>query len=298
MVTSPPMRSSAWPISPIPSSAHWVKANVAFPNGMVDRITPATTDRERQISNDEFGVEDNWPVFGEPFKQWVLEDNFPAGRPALETVGVQFVEDVSPFELMKIRILNGGHATIAYPAGLMDIHFVHEAMENDLVRGFLQKLEQDEIIPTVPPVPGTDLGDYFKLIDKRFSNPKIGDTVRRLCLDGSNRQPKFIIPTIADRLKAGKGVDGLALESALWCRYCFGTTDSGAVIEPNDPNWDRLVATSKKAKDDPAAWLAMEDIYGDVGKSPVFAKAFAAALGALWANGTQATLKRYIGGAA
>ena len=265
---------------------------------MVDRITPATTDRERQILKDEFGVEDNWPVFGEPFKQWVLEDNFPAGRPALETVGVQFVDDVSPFELMKIRILNGGHATIAYPAGLMDIHFVHEAMENDLVRGFLQKLEQDEIIPTVPPVPDTDLGDYFKLIDKRFSNPKIGDTIRRLCLDGSNRQPKFIIPTIADRLKAGKGVDGLALESALWCRYCFGTTDSGAVIEPNDPNWDRLVTTSKKAKDSPGAWLAMEDIYGGVGKSAVFAQAFAAALGALWANGTQATLKRYIGGAA
>jgi len=276
----------------------WVKANVAFPNGMVDRITPATTDRERQILKDEFGVEDNWPVFGEPFKQWVLEDNFPAGRPALETVGVQFVDDVSPFELMKIRILNGGHATIAYPAGLMDIHFVHEAMENDLVRGFLQKLEQDEIIPTVPPVPDADLGDYFKLIDKRFSNPKIGDTIRRLCLDGSNRQPKFIIPTIADRLKAGKGVEGLALESALWCRYCFGTTDSGAVIEPNDPNWDRLVTTSKKAKDSPGAWLAMEDIYGGVGKSAVFAQAFAAALGALWANGTQATLKRYIGGAA
>ena len=253
-----------------PELGAWVKKNVAFPNGMVDRITPATTDRERKILRDEFGVEDNWPVFGEPFKQWVLEDNFPAGRPALETVGVQFVADVSPFELMKIRILNGGHATIAYPAGLMDIHFVHEAMENPLVRGFLGKLEKDEIIPTVPPVPDTDLGDYFKLIDKRFSNPKIGDTIRRLCLDGSNRQPKFIIPTIADRLKAGKSVDGLALESALWCRYCFGTTDSGAVIEPNDPNWDRLVAASKKAKANPAAWLAMEDIYGDVGKSRCF----------------------------
>ena len=93
------------------------------------------------------------------------------------------------------------------------------------------------------------LEDYYQLIEQRFSNPKIGDTIRRLCLDGSNRQPKFIIPTIADRLKAGKGVAGLALESALWCRYCFGTTDSGAVIEPNDPNWERLQATAKAAKD-------------------------------------------------
>jgi mannitol 2-dehydrogenase len=136
-----------------PEFAAWIKANVAFPNGMVDRITPATTDRERQILREQFAVEDNWPVFGEPFKQWVLEDNFPAGRPALETVGVQFAKDVSPFELMKIRILNGGHAAIAYPGGLLDIHFVHEAMEHPLVRGFLAKLERDEIIPTVPPVP-------------------------------------------------------------------------------------------------------------------------------------------------
>ena len=178
---------------------------------------------------------------------------------------MQFVDDVAPFELMKIRILNGGHATIAYPAGLMDIHFVHEAMADPLVRGFLAKLEREEIIPTVPPVPGVDLDDYFELIERRFANPKIGDTIRRLCLDGSNRQPKFILPSIADRLTAGEGIDGLALESALWCRYCSGTTDSGAVIEPNDPNWDRLQAPRKAAKDDPAAWLAMADIYGDVG---------------------------------
>ncbi len=261
--------------------ANWVSEHVAFPNGMVDRITPATSDRERGILSKEFGLEDNWPVFCEPFRQWVLEDHFTDGRPALEKVGVQFVKDVAPFELMKIRILNGGHATIAYPAGLMDIHFVHEAMQEPLVAGFLDKLERDEIIPTVPPVPGVVLEEYFGLIGRRFSNPTIGDTIRRLCLDGSNRQPKFIIPTIADRLKAGKGIDGLALESALWCRYCFGTTDSGAVIEPNDPSWERLQATAKAAKADPAAWLAMADIYGEVGKSAVFAEAFGRHLKAL-----------------
>ncbi|MDX8498376.1 mannitol dehydrogenase family protein [Mesorhizobium sp. VK4C] len=276
--------------------ANWVRDNVAFPNGMVDRITPATTDRERAILASDFGLEDNWPVFCEPFKQWVLEDHFTAGRPPLEKAGVQFVRDVSPYELMKIRILNGGHAAIAYPAGLMDIHFVHEAMQEPLLRGFLAKLERDEIIPTVPPVPDTVLEDYYQLIERRFSNPKIGDTIRRLCLDGSNRQPKFIIPTIADRLKAGKGFAGLALESALWCRYCFGTTDSGAVIEPNDPSWDRMQATAKAAKDKPGAWLAMDDIYGDVGRSPVFTQAFAHALDALWANGARETLTRYLAG--
>ena len=135
--------------------AGWVSDNVAFPNAMVDRITPATSDRERAILAKEFGLEDNWPVFCEPFRQWVLEDKFTDGRPALEKVGVQFVDDVSPFELMKIRILNGGHAAIAYPSGLLDIHFVHEGMQEPLVSDFLNKVEQDEIIPTVPPVPGT-----------------------------------------------------------------------------------------------------------------------------------------------
>ena len=255
-----------------PELANWVKANVAFPNGMVDRITPATSDRERAMLEKDFGLQDHWPVFCEGFKQWVLEDNFPAGRPALEKVGVQFVKDVSPFELMKIRILNGGHAVIAYPAALMDIHFVHEAMEDQLVMGFLDKIEQDEIIPTVPPVPDTDIHDYFKLIVRRFSNPKIGDTIPRLCLDGSNRQPKFIIPTIADRLKAGKGVTGLALESALWCRYCFGETDCGKPIAPNDPSaWDRLQAASKRRRGNSSAWLAMHDIYGDTARPQRFA---------------------------
>lgn len=281
-----------------PAFAAWIEANVAFPNGMVDRITPATTDRERDILGRQFGVEDAWPVFCEPFRQWVLEDRFTAGRPALEKAGVQFVDDVSPFELMKIRILNGGHATIAYPAGLMDIHFVHEAMQDPLIRAFLAKLERDEIIPTVPPVPGTDLDDYFELIERRFSNTKIGDTIRRLCLDGSNRQPKFIIPTIADRLKVGAGIEGLALESALWCRYCAGTTDSGTTIEPNDPNWQRMTDRAAAAKADPSAWLAMEDIYGEVGRSPVFAAAFAQSLAALWRDGTRKTLSRYVSGEA
>ena len=276
--------------------AGWIERSIAFPNGMVARITPATGDRERAILAETFGVEDEWPVFCETFRQWVLEDNFPAGRPALEKVGVQFVTDVSPYELMKIRMLNGGHAVIAYPAGLMDIEFVHEAMENPLVRGFLRKVEREEIIPAVPPVPDTDLADYYALIETRFANPKIGDTVRRLCLDGSNRQPKFIVPTIADRLKSGQDVAGLALESALWCRYCFGETESGQTIAPNDPSWDRLQMASRMARTDPSAWLAMDDIYGAVGNSPVFRQTFAGWLRNLWNDGTETVLRRYIAG--
>lgn len=279
-----------------PRLADWVRTSVAFPNGMVDRITPATSTREKTLLAEDFGIEDGWPVFCESFKQWVLEDNFPSGRPPLEKVGVQFVPDVAPYEHMKIRILNGGHATIAYPAGLMDIHFVHEAMAHPLVSAFLRKVETDEIVPIVPPVPDTDLNHYLALCEQRFANPKIGDTIRRLALDGSNRQPKFIIPSALDRVRAGHSVQGLALVSALWCRYCFGTTDSGADIAPNDPAWDRLTAQSARARQTPGAWLEMSDIYGPLGADPSFRTAFSTALDALWTLGTAPTLELYLAG--
>ena len=274
--------------------AEWVKSYVAFPNGMVDRITPATSDRERKVCLDEFGVEDQWPVFCEEFKQWVVEDNFPLGRPDWEKVGAEFVRDVTPWEYMKIRILNGGHAVIAYIGGLLDIHFVHEAMETPLIRNYLKKVTDEEIRPTVHPVPGTNLQNYQKLIERRFANPKIGDTIRRLCLDGSNRQPKFIVPPIADRLKQGLPIHGLALESALWCRYCFGVTDSGKVIEPNDPNWPTLQAKAKLANADPQVWLDMTEIYGEVGRHLTMQQLFAGYLKAIWEHGTEQTVKSYL----
>ena len=279
-----------------PALARWIKTEVAFPNSMVDRITPATSDRERRMLKDEFGIEDASPVFCEEFRQWVMEDHFPAGRPALERVGVQFTADVAPFELMKIRILNGGHATIGYPAALLDIHFVHEAMEDKQIRAYLEKLTREEIIPAVPPPPGVDLEDYRCLIERRFSNPKIGDTNSRLCLDGSNRQPKFILPTVADRLAAGQSFKGLALVSALWCRYCAGATESGQAIAPNDPNWASLQVAAKSARQEPKAFLAMRDIFGGLADDSRYSKAFTDALGMLWSKGVRATLADYLAG--
>ena len=279
-----------------PALADWIQANVAFPNGMVDRITPATGPRERDMAA-AFGLVDPVPVTCEPFRQWVLEDNFPQGRPPLEAVGVTLTPHVHAFEMMKIRILNGGHATIAYPGGLMDIEYVHQAMAHPLILGFLNKVETEEIIPYVPPVPDTDIADYYRLIVQRFSNPEVADTERRLCLDGSNRQPKFIIPSLRDALAAGGKIEGLALVSALWCRYCYGTTDSGTPIPANDPNWDYLQAQSKAAKETPVVWLQMKPIYGDLNRDLRFVAAFTRALNALWDRGTAAVLRDYIGAA-
>ena len=277
-----------------PSLAQWIRAHVDFPNAMVDRITPATSERERLLLQQSFGIDDARPVFCEGFRQWVLEDKFTHGRPALEKVGVTFVADVRPYELMKIRILNGGHAAIAYPSGLLDIRFVHEAMEDPLLRGFLSRLLDREIIPVVPPVPETDLHDYKKLIETRFANPKIGDTIRRLCLDGSNRQPKFILPSVADRLRAGLDIEGLALVAAFWCRYCHGETESGTPIEANDPDWGRLHALARTSRDNPEAWLGMRDIFGDIGAHKGYAAAFCDALQRVWRHGTRAVLSAYI----
>lgn len=279
------------------ADAAWIRDSVAFPNGMVDRITPATTQRERDRLLEDFGIEDRRPVFCEDFRQWVLEDWFPAGRPRLEEVGVHFVGDVAPFELMKLRILNGGHAALAYPAALLGIRFVHEAMQDPQIAGFLSRLLDEEVVPLVPPVPGTELGAYKRTVERRLANPTIGDTIGRLCRDGSNRQPKFILPTLRDALAAGRGIDGLVLVCALWCRYCHGESESGAPVAGEDPVWPRLRERARMAKAEPAAWLGMRDIYGSLAEEPRFSAAFDAALRAIWAEGTRAVLARYCAGA-
>lgn len=277
-----------------PELAEWIKANVAFPNGMVDRITPATGPREKAMAA-SFGLADDpVPVTCEPFRQWVVEDKFPQGRPPFEEVGVTFTDQVHAYEMMKIRILNGGHAVIAYPGGLLDVEYVHEAMAHPLVLGFLDKVEKEEIIPYVSPVPNTELDAYYTLIRDRFANPEVADTERRLCFDGSNRQPKFIVPSLRDALEKGGKIDGLSLESALWCRYCFGTTDSGIEIAANDPNWDKLTNLSKAARSNPQIWLDQRDVYGELGQNSSFRAAFAAHLNRIWEVGVKRAMMEYL----
>ncbi|SEA51012.1 mannitol dehydrogenase family protein [Rubrimonas cliftonensis] len=274
--------------------ADWVEAEVAFPDAMVDRITPATGERERRLCRERHGVDDAWPVFCEDFTQWVIEDRFPLGRPPLEQAGVLFTPDVGTWELMKLRILNGGHAAIAYPGGLLGIEFVHEAMAEPLIAGYLEKLTREEIIPVTPTPPGQSLEAYRALIASRFANPAIGDTVRRLCLDGSNRQPKFIVPAVRDRLAAGAPVEGLALVSALWRRYCAGRDETGGAIAPNDPRWESLSALA--ARPDPLDWLGMGEVYGEVGRAAPFRDAFARWAARIEVEGVRSALSGWLRG--
>ncbi len=278
-----------------PGLGAWIADNVTFPNGMVDRITPATTPARVQYLADKFGVKDNRPVFCEPFIQWVLEDSFTNGRPALEKVGVQFVEDVTPYEHMKIRMLNGGHALIAYAGSLLGHTYAHEAMEDPLVSGFMEKVERDEVITVFDAVPDMSHERYLELIMERFANPRVEDTIQRLCFDGSNRQPKFIVASIVDRLAAGLPASGLALASALWCHYCEGGGGEHARIEPNDPDWEHLRTVAAASTERPAAWLEMSEIYGDLATNEAFASEFAHWLTSLRSKGAADTLRDYLG---
>ena len=279
-----------------PSLADWIESNVGFPNSMVDRITPATTDEQREFVRSEYGFIDAAPVFCEPFRQWVLEDTFSAGRPNLDLLdNVKFVEDVTPYEFMKIRILNGGHACLCYPSALLGLQYVHDAMEHPTIAPFLDALERQEIIPTVPPVPDTDLADYWKIIAQRFSNPTINDTIDRNCYDGASRQPKFIVPVIQDNLEAGRKVDGLALVSAMWCRYCQGKTEAGDDIPANDPRWDaELKPLAQMASAEPLRWLdGLPDVFGKTAEDPVYQESFCKAMKTIESEGVEAAMKQY-----
>lgn len=276
------------------SLGNWIKDNVTFPNSMVDCITPATSAQELERLTTLFGIDDRAPVFCEPFKQWVLEDNFVNGRPPLEQAGVEFVKDVAPFELMKLRILNGGHAAIAYPAALLSISFVHEVMANPLISQYLKKLVTEEVIPTLPNVAGVDFEEYFSIIESRFSNPEVRDTVPRLCQDASNRLPKFILPIIAANIEENRDCKGLALVVALWCRLCYegGNADSDFTLD--DPQASRLITQSTLAKEDASVFLQMNDIFGNLGNDDNFTKNFTFWLEMLWDVGTILTLERYL----
>lgn len=274
--------------------AKYIEREVTFPNGMVDRITPVTTQRERDIVQSKFGISDDVPVFCEPFSQWVLEDKFVAGRPELERVGVVFTDSIHDFENLKIRILNGGHAIMAYAAAMLGMEYVNQAMATPLVRDFLRKVLTDDVLHLMPSVTGFTPQQYLDLVCQRFSNPGISDTIERLCFDGSNRQPKFVIPSIRENLDAKNIPTGLALSSALWCAYCAGKKDNGQIIHPNDPAWDMLHLAAKAACEQPEIWIGQQDIYGTLGSVPEFQQAFAISLKSICAHGAEATIRDYL----
>lgn len=272
--------------------AEWIEENSSFPNSMVDCIVPATGPKELELVR-SLGIEDDVPVTHENFRQWVIEDDFCNGRPPWEKAGATFTDKVHDYEAMKLRMLNGGHQVIAAPAEILHIETIAGTMEHPGIKGLLRKVASEEIAPHVDDVPGMTTGQYVDLIDRRFSNPKIHDTVRRVAFDGSSRHTGAVLPGIRDALAAGTPVEGLALSQALWCRMCAGTREDGSTIEPNDPVWDQLNAAALQARDDPQAWLEQRQFYGDLADDPRFSEAFGRWLRLIWSDGVEAALARY-----
>src|SRR5450830_560367 len=182
----------------------WIAAHVSFPNAMVDRITPMTSTAHRLQLHDEHAVDDAWPVVCEPFVQWVLEDKFVNGRPAWEKVGVQFTDDVTPYEEMKIKLLNGSHLALTYLGFLKGYRFVHETMNDPLFVKYMRAYMDLDVTPQLAPVPGIDLTEYKDTLVQRFSNQAIADQLERVCSDGSSKFPKFTIPTINRLIADGR----------------------------------------------------------------------------------------------
>ncbi len=271
---------------------HWIEQSVAFPNSMVDRITPVTEPEHIEWLKKNYGVEDDWPVMCEGFRQWIIEDRFINGRPALEEVGVQFSSSVHAYEKMKIRLLNGGHSALAYLSYLMGYRLVYEACQDVDMQRYLKQLMEKEIEPTLDPVPGVNLREYEAMLLTRFANPKIKDMVQRLAMDGAPKLVNNLIPCAKERLEHGKDVGLLALALAGWIRYLAGEDEQGQPIEIIDPLKPFL---TKAAQDRENGWreiISNKELFGDfLTNSRTFQEAIGKAIAAINKYGARKALQ-------
>ncbi len=279
-----------------PALADRIAADVVFPNTMVDRITPRTTDANRAEVAAEWGIEDAWPIVSERFVQWVVEDRFPTGRPAWEKVGVQMVDDVFPYELLKLRILNATHQLLAYLGFLAGYTYVDEAASDPLFVELQRRYMHREGFPTLRPVPGTDVPAYGEEIIQRFSNTEIKDTLARLCTESSTYVSTFVLPVLRDNLASGGDIGVQTLLVAAWARYLEGTDEQGQPIEVVERRWEDLHARALAHRADPRAFLAGNAVLGDLADDERFAAAFAAASSAIHAKGARGAITALLAG--
>ena len=249
-----------------PELAKWIAEEGAFPNAMVDRITPSTSPNDIKSLADGFGIEDAWPVVTEPFMQWVVEDKFCDGRPPFEKVGVQVVKDVhdvEQFEKHKLRLLNASHSAMAYPGQLAGFKYVHEVMEHPVYRKFIWQMMQEEVKPLLPEIPGVDIDQYCNTLMERFSNPTIMDQIPRLALNASGKIPQFIMPSIAEQIWVTGPFKRLCFVAGAWFQYINGIDDKGNSFEVDDPMREELQAKAKAGGNDPRELLSIKMLFGD-----------------------------------
>lgn len=269
--------------------AGWIEEHGAFADTMVDRITPVTRPAHLAHLEREYGLRDRWPVFAESFTQWVIEDRFASGRPEWEEVGAQFVPDVAPYEIMKLRLLNGSHLAIAALGRLMGHRFVHEVMADARMRAFMAALMDRETGPTLEPVPGIGLGDYKRTLVARFANPAIEDTVERINTDAP---VNLLVMPIEASLAIGGEVELLALALAAWMRRLQGRDDRGEAIEIRHPLAALLQEKAAEGGPDPMPLLTIGSLFGGLAGQARFVGALRRWLASLHEVGASATLDR------
>ena len=270
------------------SLADWVVTNCTFPNSMVDRITPVTANSDRQYLLDAYGLIDRWPVVGEPFWQWVLEDDFASGRPDFAAAGASYTADVRAWELYKLRMLNVGHSAIAYLCALADVVYVDEALAMPEVRDFLTRLLLEEAAPTLIEIPGHPAEEYARTVIERFSNSAVSDQIARLCVDGTSKFPTFLMPSIVKQLDEGGPIERSAHALAGWAHYLADTPVEEQAIDALG-HLSRPLAIA--AKDDPAVFI--DESIGfpaEITASQRFAETFCVAHRAIAERGALAAL--------
>ncbi|HEX4525376.1 MAG TPA: mannitol dehydrogenase family protein [Gaiellaceae bacterium] len=273
--------------------ARYVESACTFPNSMVDRITPQTADADRAWLAEEVGIEDAWPVVAEPFRQWVIEDDFAAGRPRYEEAGALFTDRVHDWELYKLRMLNASHSCMAYLMALAGVVYVDEAMRLSPLRSYLERFLSDEAIPTLDEIPGYPAADYASTVLHRFENTGVRDQIARLCIDGTAKFPSFLTPTIERELDLDGPVACAALALAGWARYLAVTP---APERAPDPHAERAAALALRSLDDPNAFLELEEVFTPaLRESGRFRDSFTAASRSLRENGSVGAIERVLG---
>jgi len=261
--------------------AEWIDSNVSFPNCMVDRITPVTQPSDIQYLKETVGIEDAVPVVCEPFLQWVLEDRFPAGRPAWEEAGVQFVSDVTPYEKMKLRLLNAGHSFLGFAGSLCGYETIDEAVSDPLLRSALRAFMDEEATPSLDPVVSIDLTEYKDSLLQRFGNPAIRDLLARICSESSAKIPKFLLPTVEYSLANGGSLHYGAFMIAAW--YCL--LAKGFAIQ------DNMQAVLRAAIASPVDFLRLESIFGELSHSERFVNVYTDMAQSIQTQGVKETLQ-------
>ncbi len=274
----------------------WAIDNIRFPNSMVDRITPATLKGDIQMLKAMNGCEDVVPVYCEDYVQWVIEDDFPAGRPAWERVGVEFTEDVSKYESMKLGFVNSTHQMLSFPGFLAGYRKVDEAVRDERIAIYLRQYMDSDVTPYLVPPPNTDFEVYKTTFMERLGNKAVSDQLSRLCFDASNKIPVYMVPTVSAMLKADADMKRIAFLVAAYRLYLKrGRDDAGAAYRVDDPGLsenDRRLIDS----DDPLDFLGLSCLSGlPLDASVRFVEGYLELCQRVAAAGILATIEELIG---